>query len=131
MSGGIAVQGGSQGGESPRLHKRSAETWGHPGWSRRESLTAWGPQAPKLRTKLFGLRGANSAVPALGICRGRSRAADYCPPYRAEAEPGGARPAGERPDFPKDLSGIPVPAWSEKSAERFSISNRDARSLVR
>jgi hypothetical protein len=48
MSGGIAVQDGSHGGGSPRLHKRSAETWGDRGWSRRESLTAWGPQAPLL-----------------------------------------------------------------------------------
>lgn len=51
MSGGIVVQDGSQGGESPGLHKRSAETRGNLGWSRRESLTAWGPQAPESLSK--------------------------------------------------------------------------------
>jgi hypothetical protein len=102
MSGGIAVQDGSHGGGSPRLHKRSAETWGHRGWSRRESLTAWGPQAPNFRVSEECHPPEprdDTFPPALGMCRGRSRAADYCPSHRAQAEPEAARPAGERPEL--------------------------------
>lgn len=95
MSGGIAVKDGSRGGGSPELHKRSAETRGDPGWSRRESLTAWGPQAPNSKT-VFVLSGAKSPS-RVRDAQGAMPCSELRSMHRAKAEPGEARPEGERP----------------------------------
>jgi hypothetical protein len=48
MSRGEAVKDEGSGGGSPELHKRSAEAWGNPNRSCKESLTARGLQTPEV-----------------------------------------------------------------------------------